>query len=363
MRVVKSVFLVVVGVLLYLLFWPIAIEPIAWQAPTAPQYVGVYQTNDKLASFEALSLDGMNGPEAVISDGQGWIYTPTHEGWVLRWREGEANPQRWLNVGGRPLGMDFDAQGNLWIANAYIGLQKITPNGEISTALDRVDGVAIKFADDAVVAPDGKVYFSDASTKFGAQESGGTLESSLLEIMEHGSTGRIIEYDPKTEQARVIMSDMSFPNGVAINDQGDYLLVAETGSYRIWKYYLRGANKGESEVLIDNLPGFPDNVHSGLDGRYWVGLTSPRSGVLDQLSEKPLLREMVQRLPAFMRPNVVPYGHVIAFMGDGTITHSLQNPSGSFAATTGVWEAADYLYISSLTETVLARISKSELGW
>ena len=367
MKISKLILFMFLFLVAYLAFWPVPVDPVAWQAPKAPELVGKYQQNEKLSEYETFSLDGLHGPEAVIGDGKGNLYTATHEGWIIRWfKDLQGNvspiPEKWVEAGGRPLGIDFDAQGNLWVANAYVGLQKITPQGDISVQANTAEGIEIVYADDVVVAPNGKIYFSDASTKFGAKAAEGTLSGSLLDLMEHSLNGRIIEFDPTSKSSTVVMRDLSFANGVAVDDAGDFLLVAETGGYRVWKLHLQGDKAGKKEVLLENLPGFPDNVHRGQNGRFWVGLTSPRSQILDDLADKPAWRKVVQRLPAFMRPAVQSYGHVIAFDADGNILASLQNPHGTYEATTGAWEENNYLYISSLTEDKLARVHKAKLG-
>jgi sugar lactone lactonase YvrE len=213
-----------------------------------------------------------------------------------------------------------------------------------------------------VVTPDGKVYFSDASTKFAAADSAGTLEASLLSIMEHGDHGRIIEFDPATRLTRVVLSGLTFANGVTSDLNGEFLLVAETGTYRVWKLWLQGENAGSVEIIVDNLPGFPDNIHRGQDGRYWVGLTSPRAAILDDLAQKPGMRKVIQRLPAFMRPTVEPYGHILAIDEYGKVLYDFQDPKGAYPATTGARETDDYLYVSSLTADQMARYSKQQLG-
>ena len=345
----------------YLLLWPVPVEPKSWQAPSAPELSGDYEVNSLLAEFEAIDIDGFSGPEAITSNAQGDVYLTTHEGWILKIAKGSNEAERWVNVGGRPLGIAFDSAQNLWVANAYLGLQKLDKDGVLSVQATVAESIPILYADDLVVTPNGKVYFSDASTKFPAGMGGGTLSASLLDLMEHGLHGRIIEFDPATEQTRVIMRDLSFANGVTSDKNGNFLLVAETGSYRVWKYWLKGNKTGQSEVLIDNLPGFPDNIHRGRNGRYWVGLTSPRSKILDDLAEKPLLRKIVQRLPSSMRPAVEPYGHILAIDKNGKLLKSMQDPDGAYPATTGAWETKDYLYVSSLTASKLARIEISSL--
>ena len=50
--------------------------------------------------------------------------------------------------------------------------------------------------------------------------------------------------------------------------------------------WLTSDRAGEDDVFIDNLPGFPDNINPGLDGRVWVGLVSPRSAPLNSSTER-----------------------------------------------------------------------------
>lgn len=363
MKKIAQLFLVLLIVLAaYLVFWPVDLKPFAWNAPEFKGYVGEYAPNNKLEQFERIDIGNSHGPEAVISGPDGYIYTATHDGWILRFKDGESKAEQYKNVGGRPLGMGFDKQNNLWIANAYLGLQKIDADGNLSLELNQVDGTSIEYADDLVVLPNGKVYFSDASTRFSAKSSTSTLEASKLDLMEHSSNARVIEYDPATKQAKVTMDGLNFANGVSSDAEGNFLLIVETGSYRVWKHWLQGYEAGKSEVIIDNLPGFPDNIHRGQNGRYWVGLTSPRSKLLDKLSNKPFLRKVVQRLPAFLRPKIQYYGHVLAIDENGKMLTSLQDPKGNFPATTGAWETDQYLYVSSLIAPTLARYKKSDLG-
>lgn len=354
--------LVIVGV--YLLTWPVPITPHAWDAPPPVPLEGVFAVNEALSEFQSIAIDGLHGPEAVIDDQNGTAYATTHEGWILRWEADGAAPipERWVDVGGRPLGIAFDQAGNLWVANAYLGLQKVTPAGDVSLELDSVDGTPIVYADDLDITSKGVIYLSDASTKFSPQAAGGTLQASLLDINEHGPHGRIIEYSIGTGEARVVMRDLSFANGVALSPDQDFFYVAETGAYRIWRYWLQGERAGQSEVVINNLPGFPDNVHLGREGRFWVGLTSPRSQALDDLSASPFMRKIVQRLPAAIRPNVQVYGHVLTIDAKGEILNSFQDPNKRYAATTGAWETEQYVYVTSLTAPVLARYRKPQLG-
>ncbi len=346
----------------YLLLWPVAVDPVAWEAPQNPGFRGAFAVNHHLAGLETFAIDGRHGPEAVVLDAGGVAYISTHEGWLLRKRPDQQAAEPWLNTGGRPLGMAFDAGGNLIVADAFIGLLLITPDGSQRLLADTAGGIAIRYANGVAVAPDGNIYFSDSSTKFAAKAMGGTYEASLLDIMEHGGHGRLLVFNPHTARTGVLLTGLNFPNGVAVAADGSFLLLNETSEYRVLKYWLQGDKAGQKEVLIDNLPGFPDNLARGMQGRFWLGLASPRNQLLDDLADKPLLRTIVQRLPAVMRPRAVAYGHVVAIDGEGEVIASLQDPDGGYAITTGVAESERYLYISSLVAPVLARLPKQRVG-
>ena len=70
---------------------------------------------------------------------------------------------------------------------------------------------------------------------------------------------------------------------------------------------------------------------------------------------------MIQRLPAFVRPKAVPYGHVLALDENGKVLMSLQDPDGAYPITTGVLETQDRLYISSLVFGAVGHIDKRHL--
>ena len=184
---------------------------------------------------------------------------------------------------------------------------------------------------------------------------------TVLDILEHGSHGRVIEFDPQTGSAHVFIDDLDFANGIAISEDQRFLLIAETGSYRILRHWLEGPAAGSTEVLLDNLPAFPDNINNGMDGRFWIGMVAPRNALLDKLSNKPFLRKIWQRLPAAMRPRAEPYSHVIAINGDGVVLENLHGASARFPTLTGVLETPRSLYLTTLFGNEVPVLSKSDL--
>ena len=345
-----------IAAIAHLLFAPIFVQPRAYAAPRDTGFAGPFAKNDRLTKVQRLPLAGGQGPEDAAMDSSGRIYVSSRNGDIIRLSPDGTDPSVWINTGGCPLGLEFDAGDTLWVADAYRGLLSIDPQKNIQVRATQAAGIAIRYANDLDITQSGVVYFTDASTKFGAKTFGGTLPSSLLDIMEHGYHGRLLRFDPKTHETRVIRDHLSFANGVAIAGDDSALYLAETADNRILRLQLSGDHAGRWSVLIDGLPGFPDNIKRGLDGRMWVGLVAPRNKALNFSADKPFIRAMIQRLPAFLRPKAALYGHVFAFDDNGTVLQDLQDPDKNFAHVTGALETNDYLFVTSLQEPELGRL-------
>lgn len=339
----------------YLLAAPVPIEPVVWQAPVFAGYVGVHQPNTRLANLHTLPLPGEVGPEHVAIGPDGWLYTALASGKVVRMQTDGSRYEVLAETGGRPLGFDFDASGNLLVADAMRGLLHIDRERKVKVLLDRLGpDDPILYADSLVVAKNGKIYLTDASHRFGPAKWGGTFHASILDILEHSATGRVIEYDPASGQSRVVIKDLCFANGVALSQDEKSLFISETGDYRIWKLDLPAENVSArapgsaARVVLANLPGYPDNLMRGANGRIWIGLTKPRSAAIDRMAASPWLRKLTLRLPRALWPVPPAYGHVLAFDETGRVVADLQDPSGAYPETSGVLETGSRLYLQSL---------------
>jgi sugar lactone lactonase YvrE len=357
-----SIAIIIAAIVLYFVAWPVPIEPVPWKAPPDPGYTGKFTQNKRLKDVEILKIGDNHGPEDVAVDKQGRIYGATHDGNIVRLQPDGFNPENWANTGGRPLGIDFDPDGNLIVADAFRGLLSIAPDSTIKVLATEADGIPIVYADDVDCAADGKIYFSDASTKFSAKAIGDTMEASVYEGVEHTGTGRLLVYNPATDKAITLMRGLFFANGVAVSHDQTYVLVNDTWYYRIVRYWISGPKKGKSEFLIENLPAFPDNISQGLDGRFWVALISPRNPLIDSLAGYPFMRKVIFRMPKFLQPAAQPYGHIIVIDGNGNILEDLQDPDGGYPLNTSVIETKDYLYIGSLVAPGIGRLNKAKAG-
>ena len=349
-KLILSVLGVIALVAAYLLFWPVPIDPIAWQPQINRGYVGDFKPNTELANLERLSIGGIHGPEDIaIKDG--FAYVSSQEGKIIRINLATLAAETFADTTGSALGLEFNAEGHLIVADAYRGLLSIDSSGIVTTLTDTVDGSPILYADDLDIAEDGVIYFSDASTKFGAEAAGSTLAGSLLEILEHRRTGRLLAYDPASKTTRTVRDGYSFSNGVAMHPDGD-VLVNETGEYRMLKV---NPQTGEQTVFIDNLPGFPDNINAGPGGTFLLGIVSKRSDWIDENAGNIMARKIAMRLPESMRAGAENYGLIVHLAADGSVIRTWQDPDAGYPATTGAIVHDGYLYVSSLTAHDLGR--------
>ncbi len=347
--------------LTYLLTWPVPVSPVAWNAPRDAGLVDPFESNDRLAKAEIIDLGEHESPEDVTGR-DAYIFASTLGGRIIRLRHDGTELTVFAETGGRPLGLEFDGDGRLIVANSQLGLQSVSPDGRVTLLVGEWSPGLPVYPNDVAVSTDNKIYFSESSSKFSGRRFGDAYDASLLDIVEHGNHGRLFEHDPATGETRVVMSDLNYANGVAISADQRYLLVSETANYRIQRYWLKGPKRGRSEVVLDNLPGFPDNINTGLHERFWIGLVAPRNSLIDKLSGQPWARKTIMRLPQVLRPAAEKSSHVIGINGDGVVLMDLQDSKASYPSITGVYETREALFLSSLFGSRLARLDKSELA-
>jgi sugar lactone lactonase YvrE len=365
-KILGAIVVIIVSLVAYLTLWPVPIKPIQWIPPTPEGYTGPHAVNTNLTDLKIIPLGTEEGPEQIVIGKDGKLYTTVTSGKILRMNPDGSQQEVFATTGGHILGFDFDAQGNIIAADVDNGLVSISPDKKITLLTDKVNGEPIRCADAVAIAKSGKIYFSDATTRFIPKEWNGVFMVSMLDILEQRSTGRVLVYDPATKTTRVLAKGFSFANGVALSLDENWLFVNETGKYRVWKISIDAkdldiANPGKlAKLLFENLPGYPDNLMRGLKGKIWLGFAKPRNPVIDKMTitSTPFMRKLTYRLPIFMWPVPKPYGHVMAFTEDGSIVADLQDPSSKYPETTGVTETADKLYIQSLHAKGIGWLSK-----
>ncbi len=326
----------------------VGIEPVAWHPPKPPPATGIYAPNTELDAVERWALPSGKGPEDVAIDHEGRVVTGTDDGKL--WRVTAGKVELLCDTGGRPLGVEMLDDGRYLVCDTERGVLRVDEHGRIEVLADSAVGRKLLATNNSAIARDGTIYFTDSSAHY-------TIPDHRLDLLEHGGTGRLLRLDPRTGETDLLADGLNFANGVGLAADESFVIVAETGSYRISRVELTGPDAGKQSVWVDNLPGFPDNVTSQTAaGIFWVALYSPRMLLLEFASPFPLLRKVIANIPEALQPNPAQQGWVLAVDGSGAVVRSMQGSSGGYAPITGVREHDGWLYLGSLTADSIARV-------
>ena len=143
----------------------------------SPEGSSPYALNNRLRDAEAIGLGKLDGPEDVIFDRAGNLYCGTREGFIWRFSGKDfENQEIFARTGGRPLGMAIDRDDNLIICIAGMGVYAVRPDRSVHKVTDEtnrtfgkvIDDSRLVLADDLDIAPDGKIYFSEATLRYTA---------------------------------------------------------------------------------------------------------------------------------------------------------------------------------------------------
>lgn len=316
-----------------------SIAPVRWTPPPAPP-----ARAPRRIEVTTVALPGA-GPEDTLIEEDGSVLTGLIDGRILRVSADGKQIATLADTGGRPLGLEFLPDGKVLICDANRGLLTLDKDGRIATLLEEIDGRPMKFCNNADVLPDGTIYFTDSSTRFGIHEWMGDL-------LEHSATGSLYRLSPDGELKR-LTTNRPFPNGVALSGDRNTLFFAETASYGLYKLDLTTPD-AEPE-LVTLIPGLPDNIARGSDGLIWVAIGSPRNALLDTLLPKaPVLRKLVWALPDALKPKAADIIEIQAYDDNGILVHDLRGNHPNFHMPTGVRERDGHVWLSSIGTTTLA---------
>jgi sugar lactone lactonase YvrE len=318
-----------------------SLEPVTWRPPKSRNL-----TPAGLPDIVVHSVPGV-GPEDVLTDTEGRVYCGVNDGRILR-VDPSGHSRVVANTYGRPLGLEWLPNGHLLVCDAHRGpLSVDVATGGVEVLTDTVDGIALGICNNAAVASDGTIWFTDSSARF-------DLEHYKGDLLEHSGTGRLLRRDPDGSTATV-MTGLQFANGVALSPDEQQLYLAQTGSYSLTRLDLTTPEM--PAVVVDHsLPGFPDNLSTGSDGLIWLALASPRNALVDRLATLPgFFRKAAWALPDALQPQPENVIAVMAFDPvDDHLVHYFYGEHPGFGTTTGVRENNGVLWLGSLVSPAVA---------
>jgi sugar lactone lactonase YvrE len=299
---------------------------------------------------------GGPSPEDVVLDDAGHVYTGLADGRLVRIDAADGRLETVARLPGRPLGLELLGPGELLVCASDAGLLAVPlDGGRVRTLVDEFDGRRLGAVNNAAVAGDGTIWFSDSSTRFPVPEW-------RADLVQRTRTGRLLRRDPDGTLTEVL-GGLEFANGVALAADGSYVAVAETGARRVRRVWLTGTRAGQDDVLAEDLWGYPDNISLGSDGLIWVALPGPRMAALGVVQRMPgPVRGLLRRVPERFQPAPDPAVGVVALDDAGRTVHQLTGTIDGLTMLTGVRETAGTLWFGNLTGDSVATLSLSQAG-
>ena len=297
-----------------------------------------------------------HGAEDVVVDAQGHAYTGTEDGAVLRVAP-DGSVTRVGHTRGRPLGLELLDDDRLLVCDAERGLLAMhRTTGAVEVLVTEVAGRPLGVCNNAAVAADGSIWFSDSSAVH-------PLRRWRADLLEATCTGRLLRRAPDGS-VEEHLTGLDFANGVALAPDGSAVHVAETGARTVVRLWLSGSRAGTRDLFAADLPGYPDNLSTGSDGLVWVTIASPPVAALERLrAHAPaLVRRLGRVLPPALLPAPVRSVHVQAYRPDGALVHDLRLPATDFHLVTGVREHRGTLWFGSLEEAAVATLDLAATG-
>jgi ribose transport system permease protein len=339
-------------------------------APDAEQPSSPYALNDRLEDVSLIGLGRLDGAEDVIFDAHDNLYCGDRLGNIVRFDAPDyAEGKVFAHIGGHPLGLAFDKAGVLYVCVGGMGLYRVHPDGRAEKATDQtnrspfsiIDDSRMRLADDLDIAPDGKIYFSEATTRY-------DMETWPADALESRGSGRIVCYDPAKDATRTILRKLVFPNGVCVETGGQSLLFAESWACRISRYWFAGPKEGQVERVIENLPGYPDNINRASDGNYWLALMGMRSPALDLALRMPDFRRRMALEVApdeWLYPNINT-GCIVKISAEGRVLETLWDiHAENHPMITSMREHKGALYLGGILNNRIGKhvLAKADPNW
>ncbi|XP_019085603.1 PREDICTED: protein STRICTOSIDINE SYNTHASE-LIKE 8-like [Camelina sativa] len=287
-----------------------------------------------LEGAKTIPIPNGHGPEGLEFDPQGGgPYVGVTDGRILKWSGEELG---WVDFAhtsphrnnctrdavvpscGRPLGLTFDRKtGDLYICDGYFGLMRVGPEGGLAELLlGDVEGRSVTFANQGDIdEEDGIYYFNDSSDQYHFGE--------VFYVSISGDrVGRVVRYDIKKKEAKVIMDKLHLPNGLAASKDGSFVVICEGGTSILHRLWVKGPKAGTSEVFA-RVPGLPDNIRRTPSGDFWVALHCKYNFFT------PVMKILKMETVIHLMNGGKPHGIVMKLSGEtGEVLHMLEDSEG-----------------------------------
>lgn len=250
---------------------------------------GVLTPNDLLEEFAAI---GPNEPDVddICKGPDGALYMSAgHSVYRLSGLGGKQHSV-YATFDAPVGGIAFHPDGRLLACIRGKGLAVIGFDGMMSW-LTSVNGEPLHCLTAVAAAADGTIYLTDGSKH-------NRPEFWKKDLMEKNRSGRLISCSATLADAKILLNDLYYPNGLVLSADEEWLWFSESWNHRLSRIQVGGMVIGALEVIDNNLPGYPARICHSREGGYWLALFALRTHLTEFiLREDEYRNAMMQTIP------------------------------------------------------------------
>ncbi|MBX7209312.1 MAG: SMP-30/gluconolactonase/LRE family protein [Verrucomicrobiaceae bacterium] len=216
------------------------------------------------AKIEVLA-SGFNWAEGPVWYQGGIVFSDVPENTAFMWKEGQTEAAVFLKPSGATKpeggqgsnGLAVDARGNLILCqHGDRRVARLERDGKFTTLAGRLGDHLFNSPNDLVVASNGDIFFTDPPY--------GLKDKASREIEENG-----VYHLGKGGVLRMVVKDLTFPNGIALSPDEKTLFVAvsDPAATRVMAYDLAAdGSAANARVFFDAQPLKKPGLKGGCDG-------------------------------------------------------------------------------------------------